>query len=652
MQRSLLIVGPSSKTSNQVIRGYQWGATWGSEQWLDPDNDGNYDWYRTNGAGVLTYRENVPLAPADSFERIYSRPLAGGYYDGTTRSGTSYTFSAVKGALPHITDEERAYISTHLSQFLGLSEDGKPTCAIYYGTTFAYFLYEDESLPGVCNPGAYFMLRTQADYPSNQTIYEYTASFDTSDLLASGTLVSGTTTVNMRMPWIPTNDSGTTGFYMSAIDYIKPGGYLYIEAPTTTGIYVVQSALSTGAVTVAPNLTADYPNNSRISYKSAEMNKNLNVFVSNGDGMADDSSRRTYETMYTKGDMQTTTIVESFIPIPWAIPAPYSIRNVPFTNIWVRLQNPGVPLNLDTLVYKINGVDRTSEVQITLVPGGMELFYNPSENFPLNSRVSVYIYVSAATSIHRTFGRASSAENMYIKVDGDISYFQPGGQLQLGPNPVGETEANEVRAIVSSDEIMVWPTQYEYIVGDAIIYTYDDSPLEVSYWFDIVDDYLPPLIYNMYPSEAMENINTFQSIRFEIKDEGLGVDISSLTFTVNNLVVNPRIYKYSDQWYEVIYTPTYPYYYNSIVHCFATVSDNSSAKNRGYAVWSFKTAEAELPIMREPDPSQCAFPVHHMDDVKVDIYGRAGGASLPSLEFTVDQRHQNPYAYPKIYRHK
>jgi hypothetical protein len=154
----------------------------------------------------------------------------------------------------------------------------------------------------------------------------------------------------------------------------------------------------------------------------------------------------------------------------------------------------------------------------------------------------------------------------------------------------------------------------------------------------------------MYPADTMIDVGVAQPVRFEIQDQGLGIDISSLTFTINNLVVNPDIYKYSDQWYQVIYTPEYPYYYNSLVYCFVTVSDLSASQNRAYAVWSFKTIEAELPIMMNPDPAQCAFPVHHNEDISVDVFARAGGANLASLEFTIDQIKRNPYAYPKIYR--
>jgi hypothetical protein len=649
MQRSILIVGAQPKTSYDIVRGYQWGAIWGNENWLDPDSDGSYNWYRTNTVGQLVNGNNTPI---DSILTMYGRPLNGYSYDNTS-SGSAYTFEAKKGPLPHMTDDERDYIKDHIADFLGTSDEGKPSCAIYYGLEFAYFLYEDPSLPGVCNPGAYFTLRTQEAYTTNAGIYEYTSSYQNSDLTTDALLASGTTTITMEMPWISTNETGTTGFFMSALDYLKPGGYLSLGASTTaTGIYIVQQVLSENSIRVSPSLVENYPIGSKISYRDAEMNKNLNIAVSAGDGVAGDSSRRTYSTFGTKGGLTTAVSVESFIPIPWAIPSPYSIRNVPFTDIWLRLQNPGVPLNLDSMIYKINGVVKTDEVQITLIPGGMELFYNPQTNFDLNSRVEVYIYISASPSSQRQIGANSPAGTIYMKVSGDMSYFQPGGKLELGPNPAGETELNEVKAIVSSDEIMINPTQYEFVEGDVLSYTFDDYPLEINYWFDIVDDYLPPLIYGMYPDEGMTEIDTSQGIRFEIKDEGLGVDISTLTFTVNNLVVNPMIYKYSDQWYEVIYTPPFPYYYNSFVHCFATVSDMSNAKNRGFAVWSFLTREGELPIMKNPLPAQCAFPVHHKDDIQVDIYGRSGGASLPSLEFTVDQRHQNPYASPKIYRQK
>jgi hypothetical protein len=183
-----------------------------------------------------------------------------------------------------------------------------------------------------------------------------------------------------------------------------------------------------------------------------------------------------------------------------------------------------------------------------------------------------------------------------------------------------------------------------------VVYTYDEYPVDISYYFDIVNDYRPPVFENIYPYNGMTDVSKTQWIMFDIKDVGLGVDISTLTFTIDNLVVIPTVYKFSDQWYRVVYTPEVPYYYNAPVNCFATVQDLSSERNRAYATWVFYTQEGELPFIINPNPMFCAYPVHHNSHIEVDLFARSAGANLQSLIFTWDGQQYDVIKYPKIYR--
>lgn len=662
MEKSTLLVGASSRTSYQLIYTPQWGHTWGSQQlWLDPDNDTLYNWYRTDSNGNIV---NVNGGPFDTLVDIVVRHYGSPYVTNPTTvsstGDTAFNIFAQKGALPHITEEERNYISSNLTEYTDRGQ-----CIVTYydkdsGTyKIAYPLFSDPSLPGVCNPGGYYVVRTLSPYETNYTISSPQAAYENPDLKVKGTLTSGSTTLTMTMPWIATNASGTTGFYLTT-DYLDVGGNLYFgpNAQGASGIAAVTAILGSDQLQITP-MDYTFLNGDPIMYRDSELEKGINIEIPPGVGTQEigeyttqSGGRSTELSVNVKGGLDTFTYIETFIPIPWAIPTPYSIRNVPFTNIWQRLSNPSIPMNWNTLLYKVNGIDVTDQVQLTLIPGGAELFYNPPEDFDLNSRVSVYVYVSASPTLTRTFAKNTPSFSRYVQIEGDISMFQPGGMLEFGPNPAGESETRVLLAIISSDTVMVEETDYEYIGGNTIQYVYDDYPLELDYWFDIVDDFYPPTIFNMYPYNGMSNVDTRHWIRFEIQDEGLGIDISTLTFTVNNLVVIPDIYKYSDNWYQVIYTPPYPFYYNSTVECFATVADRSSSQNRGFATWSFITGEAEVPIVLNPEPGCGAWPVHLKSDIQADVYGRGGGANRSSLVFTVDQKKFIPDTYPKIYRFK
>jgi hypothetical protein len=303
-------------------------------------------------------------------------------------------------------------------------------------------------------------------------------------------------------------------------------------------------------------------------------------------------------------------------------------------------------------VFKVNGENVTEDVEITYVTGGIELFYNPTVNFDLSSRVYVDIHISCSPSVYRSFAEVSPAGSEYISIGGgDLNIFQSGGMLRLGPNPADEWEDATLRCLVEGNVVRLTSvTEYEYTQGDLIAYTNDDYSVDLNYYFDIVDDFRAPTFESIYPYDGMEGANRRQWILFDIKDEGLGIDISTLSFTVDNMIVIPQVYKYSDNWYRVVYSPPVNYYYNAVVNCFATVEDLSSRKNRAFAVWSFHTESGELPIIMNPEPYFCAFPVHLKSHIGVDVFAREAGANLHSMVFTWDQKEYKVITYPKIYR--
>lgn len=366
--------------------------------------------------------------------------------------------------------------------------------------------------------------------------------------------------------------------------------------------------------------------------------------------VSSDGSISTRNYIATEGSLSGSTSIYEYIPIPWAEPAPYSIRNIPFTTVWLKILQPVMPLNLETLVFKINGIDVTDICEITNVPGGVEILYTPTEDFPLASRVYVDVSVSASPSRYWTFSELCLEEAEFIKITGDSSYVQSGGTLILGPNVDSQTETNSIRAVISSNELMIYRTEHQYDIGDTVEYIADDYPICLAYWFDIVNDFKPPVITNMYPSDSTVDVDVNQRISFDIVDVGLGVDINTLVFTINNLIVYPEIWKYSDNYYHVFYDPVIPYYYNAKVDCFVAVRDLSTMENWANAAWSFETADTEQPFLTNPRPSACAYPVHLKSDIYVDIFGRAGGIDKHSVIFTVDQQEKDVLKHPKIYR--
>ena len=656
LERSVLIVGPQPKESQINTRNHAWcrpwafadsGCSWGTVIMDDPGNKGYDEPYRDGGtdAGYMMMARSVGPPTRNTDECDQSDPWYP-FCDELT-----FDIILAKGAMPHHHPEEYSYLAQGDYDFVA---DVLCTVDMDGGT---YWLYRDKTLENQghhCTPGGHFTLRLHTALEAGQVIYKPKDSYDFDGTKIDVPVTSGTTHITLDPKWEYVNMASGTGFYKDT-DFMQVGGYLRIGPNAGGDIDIVRiTNISAYNSVDTTEILHDYDVGDNIYYWYSGVQPAHYMPITEGNapdpsGMSE-GPKETQTTLEIKGGLDTSTVIETFIPIPWAIPAPYSIRNVPHTNIWLRLDDPSVPFNVGTLEFKVNGENITDDVDITQFTGGMELLYDPPVNFDMSSRVYVEINVSCSPSLYVYFADAAVVESEFITVSGDMTIFQPGGILKLGPNPNGDWEMNRVYYIEEDRIKLEDITEYEYSPGDLITYTYDDYPVELSYYFDIVDDFKPPYFENIYPYDGMENVARNHWIMFDIKDEGLGVDISTLSFTVDNMIVIPQIYKYNDHWYRVIYTPPVPYYYNARVSCFATVMDKSSRRNRAFATWSFNTESGELPIIMNPNPYFCAFPVHHKSHVGVDLFARAAGANLHSMIFTWDQKEYKVITYPKIYR--
>lgn len=95
-----------------------------------------------------------------------------------------------------------------------------------------------------------------------------------------------------------------------------------------------------------------------------------------------------------KEAIQDFTQVTQYTFLIFAIPTPFSVKNPINTNILVRIVSFGaLTLQPSTLVFKVNNIDVSGDIQVTAFAGGLELFYNPPVNFPYNSIVTVDISI-------------------------------------------------------------------------------------------------------------------------------------------------------------------------------------------------------------------------------------------------------------------
>lgn len=354
------------------------------------------------------------------------------------------------------------------------------------------------------------------------------------------------------------------------------------------------------------------------------------------------------------GGLEKYRLFEVFEFLVEIIPIPFSIRNAPDTNIWIRLRDPSAPLNIDTFVMYVNGenISQSPYLSKTRVPNGIEILYNPPEDFEYESLVYVEFFITTSDSWTTTFKAAPPAGTQFITINADARTMNPGAVLTLGPNTLGQSENVEIVDVVDEDQLWVTELTYEYEIGDTITYfELGSTALSYKYWFEIIPDYRPPWFENLYPAREQTGLSILTPISFDIKDIGTGININSLVFRVNDLDITPtKIYKYSDNHYRVYYQPTKEFYYNSFVYIFVRVNDLAAQHNYAIEYWRFKTEAADTPMLTGFMPECCDDPVPTMTDVMFEIYGKYSGVNLDSLIITIDGVNYPFEFWPKIYR--
>lgn len=340
-----------------------------------------------------------------------------------------------------------------------------------------------------------------------------------------------------------------------------------------------------------------------------------------------------------------------FSDIPY--PAPYSIRNLIDTPIIIKLRNSAFPINQSSVQLKVNGVDITNKLIITTIPNGLQLEYDIVPNtYAYGNRVYVELLMTQTPAVNLTVARLAPVGNTWLRVSGDTRLVMPNVDIKVGPNTNGQWEITPIWDIRNTYEFRTDPTQYEYHVGDPVYYLNADYSLRVYYWFDIVDDFFDPEIYNISPTNGAIDVEPNTQIIFDMKDIGTGLDFSSFIFLVNGKYVVPEIKQHQDGFYRVTYTPPYPFKYDTVVFCMATITDLSAVQNKVLKVWSFRIRKSEALSILSAEPKQCGFNVHLKDHLLMTLISGEGGIDLSSLILTVDEVSYPFIAWPILYRLK
>lgn len=282
-----------------------------------------------------------------------------------------------------------------------------------------------------------------------------------------------------------------------------------------------------------------------------------------------------------KPKVSNQVIIEQFEFIELVFPPCGSIKNPVDSNLLWRIRDFGFPFDVDTLIFRVDGVDvqDSSDFSITDLGNGLELFYNPPTNFPFDTEVIVYVEIEDTASPVNTFivrcnfrtvpdTRPPIISNVIPCGQTDVSIHSPVSfdvvDAGFGVDPDSITLSIEGLTVCSGitlDAITVasgtgyhvlWEhpgSTFRYGSNVTVgIEAADLSPLQnrVLYLcsFD-TEESNPPYFVNFDPEPCSSFIDTATGLRFEVYGDVAGLDISTLEVRVDNnlrtVIVRPRV---------------------------------------------------------------------------------------------------------------
>jgi hypothetical protein len=285
--------------------------------------------------------------------------------------------------------------------------------------------------------------------------------------------------------------------------------------------------------------------------------------------------------------------IEQFRFIEDAIPAFWSEKNPVNTNIWIRLRPFAFDLNQSTLVFKVREVSYAGDTG--------------------------YTDVTSLCTI-TTFDAGGGLDGLDILYDPSVDF-------------------------------------HNNAVIHVSIEVYDGAPIPniilTDYWFRIIPDYRAPYIENEFPAREEEDVSIDTNISFDILDAGVGVDISSLEFYVNNRYKLPIISPISGG-YHISYVPSEDFTYGQTVEITVNVKDASDYQNQLHDMWRFYCEGSAGPWI-DPDsfyPKNCVKGTYRkLTGISANVYGISNtGVDQSSILVKIGGKERNVTITPIIYR--
>lgn len=291
-------------------------------------------------------------------------------------------------------------------------------------------------------------------------------------------------------------------------------------------------------------------------------------------------------------ELLTNVSVNQFIFVEDAVPKFWSYKNQKETDIWLRLRPFAFDLNPSTLKVYVREVSYEGDTD--------------------------YINMTS-----------------FLIVD----YFDAGSGL----------EGLDITCPISKDfhhnsKVYVKVEVYDTAPSPNFIWVY--------YWFNIIPDYRFPFLENLNPMRGQENVPVDSIVSFEVKDDGVGVDIDTFEMQINSLVVTPTITKINDHYFKVNYLPTVPFSFDKMMIVNVKVSDSSENRNYLNDSYRFYTPKSSDVWFADVHPKKCSRGVSPFSSVNFLILGGGNGIDEDTIKVQISElnRTNEVSIVPVIYR--
>lgn len=282
-----------------------------------------------------------------------------------------------------------------------------------------------------------------------------------------------------------------------------------------------------------------------------------------------------------KPKITNTAIIEQFEFIELVFPPCGSIKNPVDSNLLWRIRDFGFPFDVDTLIFQVNGIDvqDTSDFTQSDLGNGLELLYNPPENFQFDSVVTVYVEILDTANPVNIFAvrcnfrtvpdtRAPIISNVTPCGQSDVSIHSPvsfdvidvGYGVDLS-SIVLTIEGLTVCSGITFDALTLASGTGYHVLWEhpARAFRYDSNVtvgIEAADLSPLRNGVLhicsfnteqsnPPYFINFDPEPCSSFIDTDTGLRFEVYGDVAGLDISTLEVRVDNnlrtVIVRPRV---------------------------------------------------------------------------------------------------------------